>query len=49
MENKEVNEFEEWTTTELFEYLVAAYVVSQDEEFEDWKNCRTDLLKMCEN
>lgn len=40
-------DFESWAATELFEYLVDNYVISDDESFEDWKHDRTDMLKLC--
>lgn len=35
-----------WTTTELFTYLIIMSIISPDENFEDWKNNRTDIVKM---
>ena len=40
---------EEWLTHELFNFLVINSVISQDEEFEDWKYNRTDMLNMVKN
>ena len=39
--------FEDWLTCELFDYLKVIDVISEDEEFEDWKFDRTDMLKLC--
>ena len=38
--------FEEWTTTEMFECLQVLYVIDPEDKFEDWKNCRTDMIQM---
>lgn len=40
------NPIEDWQTNELFEYLVAASIISPDEEFENWKNDRTRMLEL---
>lgn len=41
--------FEEWATIELFDYLVDVNILDITENFEDWKNLRTDLLEMCKD
>ena len=38
--------FEDWTGIELFEYLQSNYCIADDDEFERWVDCRTDLIKM---
>lgn len=43
-----MNDFEDWTTSELFNYLMDHYLIPNDSEFEDWKNLRTDMLKLCQ-
>lgn len=35
-----------WTTSELFTYAIANALIADDEVFEDWMNCRTDLYEM---
>lgn len=37
---------EDWTTIELFDYCVDMKLISEDEEFEDWADNRTDLYQM---
>lgn len=37
---------DDWTESELFYYLISTSVISPDEEFEDWKHNRTDMVKM---
>ena len=39
--------FENWSTAELFHYLMDADVFDVDEDFEDWKHLRSELLKKC--
>ena len=39
-------EVEEWTASELFNYLLDNEIISEDAEFEDWKNNRTDMIGM---
>jgi len=45
MEEKEEVRFEDWNASELFHYLRNAYVISPDDEFEDWLDCRADMIK----
>jgi hypothetical protein len=40
---------ENWSTVELFNYAVLMGLISPDEEFEDWKNNRTELYEMVQN
>ena len=35
-----------WTTSELFQYLIAMSVIHPDEEFEDWRHDRPEMLRM---
>lgn len=42
----EAPNFEDWTATELFEYLQSNYVLPEEEEFEDWKHDREEMLYM---
>ena len=42
------NPIEDWQTNELFEFLVAASIISPDEDFEDWKNDRARMLELTE-
>lgn len=37
---------ENWTTSELFNYCQVLSIIAPDEEFENWKHNRTDLLRM---
>lgn len=43
----EREDFESWTADELFNYLQGMCIISEDEEFEDWKHDRTDMIDMC--
>lgn len=40
-----MNDIEEWTAAELFEYLRGNFIIDPDENFEDWKHDRTDMIK----
>ncbi len=42
-----MNDYDSWLTCELFDYLVSIGIIPDDEDFEDWKNDRTDMLKIC--
>ena len=46
---EEPYDFENWTTAELFNYLIMLGIIPDDEDFEDWKYDRIDMLKMCKN
>lgn len=46
-DDREVD-FAEWTASELFEFLIDNYIISDDEEFEGWKNDRSGMIDMCE-
>lgn len=37
---------EEWTSVEMFTFLREMKIISNDEEFEDWKHDRSDMLQM---
>ena len=39
--------YENWSTAELFHYLIDNDVFDVDDEFEDWKNSRSELIQMC--
>lgn len=39
--------YENWNTAELFHYLMDNDVFDVDDDFEDWKNNRSELIKMC--
>lgn len=36
----------EWTGAELFEWLQVQQLIDEDEEVEDWLNCRGDMVDM---
>jgi len=38
--------FEDWTTTELFEYLMDNYIIPYDSKFDDWMHSRSDMLML---
>ena len=38
--------FENWSTAELFNYLILQDVFPDDEEFDDWKNLRSELINL---
>ena len=42
---EELNNPEDWNTSELFNYCKNLYIIEPDSEFEDWKNNRIDLLQ----
>lgn len=51
MTNKPVIDFipippEDWTTAELFDYLIENDLLPEDADFEDYKNDRTDMLAL---
>jgi hypothetical protein len=35
-----------WSTSDLFNYCSNNFLISSDDEFEDWINDRTDLLRI---
>jgi hypothetical protein len=37
---------DEWTTSDLFHYLLNNELIPEDAEFEDWKHDRTDMIGM---
>lgn len=39
--------FENWSTAELFHYLMDMDVFDVDEDFENWKHLRSELLQKC--
>lgn len=39
--------FEDFTTNELFNYLLDNLLIPDNSEFEEWKHFRTDMLQMC--
>lgn len=39
--------YENWSTAELFHYLMDNDVIDVDDDFEDWKNNRSELIQMC--
>lgn len=41
-----IDEISNWTTIELFDYLVDNDVLSENDTFEDWINDRPELLRM---
>lgn len=48
-EEEEMPDFDSWTATELYEYLVDNYEIDDEDEngsFEDWKNRRDELLDL---
>jgi hypothetical protein len=46
MEEKEVRDCSVWTTSELFGYAISMGLIDSDEEFENWKHERSDLVYM---
>lgn len=38
--------YENWSTADLFNYLILQDVFSEDEVFDDWKNMRQELLNL---
>lgn len=42
-------EFESWETVEIFNFLKALYIIDPDNDFEDWKNDRTDLIQIAKD
>ena len=40
-------EFSDWTTSELFDYLMDNLVIPDDSELEYWKHFRADMMNMC--
>ena len=53
MEKQTMNEnepnFKDWTTIELFDHLMDLHQIPYEEEFEDWKYLRLELLELCED
>lgn len=43
---EEKSNLEDWGTIELFTYLTSMSVIHPDEEFEDWKHDRADMVRM---
>ncbi len=41
-----MNNIEDWTASELFNYLISMSVIHSDEEFEDWKHDRPEMIRM---
>jgi hypothetical protein len=46
MDNTNQAPIEEWTASELFHYLQNTHIIAPEEQFEDWKHDRTDMIKM---
>jgi len=37
---------EDWTTSEIFDYLILNYLIPEESCFEDWKHDRTDMISI---
>jgi hypothetical protein len=44
----EVENFNYYTTEELFYYLLDNLVIPPDEEFKQWKYYKQDMIRLCE-
>lgn len=44
-----VPNFDDFTTEELFNHLIDLFQIPWEEEFEDWRYLRQDMLEMCKN
>jgi len=41
------NNFESWSTINMFQFLVTMKTISDEDSFEDWKDERVTMLKFC--
>lgn len=37
---------EDWTATELFDFLQENYIINEDDIFDDWIHCRGQMVDM---
>ena len=40
-------DFDNWTALEMFFHLIDLQQIPYEEEFEDWKYLKADMLRMC--
>jgi len=51
LKKKKMNElvFNDFTTLELFEYLLDHLIIPPDSEFDEWRHYKLDMRDMCKN
>lgn len=50
MENEIMEpDFKTWTPQELFNHLIDLHQIPYEEEFEDWRRMKAQMIKMCED
>ena len=37
---------EDWTTLELFNYLISVNIIKEKDDFHKWKHFRSDMINM---
>lgn len=45
--NEQEYDFDRWTTEELFNHLIDLHQIPYEEEFEDWRHLKAEMLRMC--
>lgn len=44
---EEEYDFHTWTAEELFYHLIDLHQIPFEEEFDDWRSLKPDMLRMC--